>query len=446
LQPPDLLSGEKGETAVKTVLAGNACHLSDMAFEDAERPPADLHPLINLVGDAEVANGALDLTPLRKGIGLSGAAWFYRPLSVIEGFETEFTFVIKAPPDEVLWEEEGQDERKVIEESRQHGREYGKREFDPDSGRWFRRARASDGFAFVLQLDKTCRIEEGPKANQSRALGSSGLQLGYGGLTSCFAVQFATQPSCKRYTIKKNKNSDGEGDGTKFLCSLMYEPKLYASGKIDKDNSRSSHFYVNAEYAGKECICPTSGKIFVAPELPPERKPELEKVELSHHCDRVSVQCPGVHPKHANTSGPAACMATAKVPELDDGRQHTARILLERNRFHAAGVARTDEEKAALEATGALTEGNPTHRLLVYVDDMQHALINLELDISDVFGETLAETGGRMFAGFTAGTGRANGSHIIKSWRFFEVTGGVRQEREDNDFFGIGRMLGLTTD
>ena len=35
---------------------------------------------------------------------------------------------------------------------------------------------------------------------------------------------------------------------------------------------------------------------------------------------------------------------------------------------------------------------------------------------------------------------------MITSWRFFEVTGGVRQEREDNDFFGIGRMLGLVTD
>lgn len=147
-------------------------------------------------------------------------------------------------------------------------------------------------------------------------------------------------------------------------------------------------------------------------------------------------------------------MASAKTEELDDERQHTVRILLERNRFHSPGVAKTDEEKEALEKTGALAEGNPSHRLLVYVDDMQSAVINLELDVDDVFGETLEETAGRMFAGFTAGTGREHASHIITSWRFYEV-GGVREERED-DFLGLGgigrmlgqsgRMLGLTGD
>ena len=47
-----------------------------------------------------------------------------------------------------------------------------------------------------------------------------------------------------------------------------------------------------------------------------------------------------------------------------------------------------------------------------------------------------------MFAGFTAGTGRNNASHVISSWRFYEV-GGVRQNREDDDYFGLKGFLGL---
>ena len=57
-----------------------------------------------------------------------------------------------------------------------------------------------------------------------------------------------------------------------------------------------------------------------------------------------------------------------------------------RDRFRSSGVARSASQKAALEATGALADGNPTHRLLVYVDDMQTALVNLEIDAEKVFG------------------------------------------------------------
>ena len=40
---------------------------------------------------------------------------------------------------------------------------------------------------------------------------------------------------------------------------------------------------------------------------------------------------------------------------------------------------------------GALADGIPSHRLLIYVDDMQTALINLELDLGEVFSESLSE-------------------------------------------------------
>jgi len=132
-------------------------------------------------------------------------------------------------------------------------------------------------------------------------------------------------------------------------------------------------------------------------------------------------------------------MGSARTRELDDGEPHTCRILLEKNRFWSPAVARTDEEKAALEATGALAEGNPTHRLLVYVDDMQNALVNIEIDAEDVFGETLEKSGGKMYAGFTAGTGRQNASHMITSWKFFEV-GGQREDQGGDDFFGLARL------
>lgn len=402
LGPAPLLTVQNGKKAIDEARKGGLCYLPELAFEDAEKPPAEDAPLLTLVGDAEVANGALDLTPLRKGVGLCGAAWYHRPVTVKEGFETEFTFVIKPPPSE-------------------HGH-----------------VRGSDGFAFVLQLDENCIDKKG----LSRALGSSGIQLGFGNLTSCFAVQFATQPSCARKVIKKKneKDIDGQGDGTKFLCSLLYEPHYMADKlTLDKKASKRSYFYVDAKFENKECIDPLSGKIFVAPEWPPDRKPNMEEVELSHHCDRVSVQCPGVHPQRANSSGPEACMATAPVFMLDDQVQHKCRILLEKNRFWTPARAKTDEEKAALEATGGLAEGVPTHRLLVYVDNMQQAVINLELDAEDVFGETLDKFDGKMYAGFTAGTGRANASHMITSWKFFEV-GGQREDKGGDDFFGLGRL------
>jgi hypothetical protein len=45
----------------------------------------------------------------------------------------------------------------------------------------------------------------------------------------------------------------------------------------------------------------------------------------------------------------------------------------------------------------------------VYVDDMQHALINLEVSLPTLLGAAAAE--GRMVAGFTAATGKRYASH-----------------------------------
>ena len=426
--PPDLApAGDEGMRLVKAALNDGpgdekrVCVQKELAFEDAEKPPGrpgEIQPLVSLVGDAEIAAGALDLTPLRKGVGLTGACWFHRPLAVLEGFETTFTFKIVPPSDKndpKGKKGKGGASAAVAAEERQRG---------------------SDGFAFVLQLDSEFLVNRGDK-QVSAAIGASGLGLGYAGLTSCFAVQFATWPSCARKMVVPKIEKDGEGDGTRYLCSLLYEPvykkpaALTADEKrdggkvIDYEKSKRSHFYVETKHEGKECIDPTSERVFVAPELPEERKPKYEPIEKTHthHCDRVSVQCPGVHPKSRNSSGPEASMANAKVAPLDDGMQHEARIVLERNRFKTAPLpAASEEQKAALEATGALAEGNPSHRLLVYIDDMQTALINLELDADDVFGENLPK-GGRMFAGFTAGTGRQHASHIITSWKFFEVAG-----------------------
>ena len=73
-----------------------------------------------------------------------------------------------------------------------------------------------------------------------------------------------------------------------------------------------------------------------------------------------------------------------------------------------------------LESTGALAEGNPSHRLLVYVDDMHNALINLEVELRDLFEDGDAWDG-RMTAGFTAGSGTVSAGHTISNWHLYEV-------------------------
>ena len=101
-----LLRRDRGETIESVDAADDralAAADASESFDDALAPPP-LSPRtaaggkLACVGDAEVWAGALDLTPLRKGMGLSGAAWWTAPLAVANGFESEFTFRIVPPP------------------------------------------------------------------------------------------------------------------------------------------------------------------------------------------------------------------------------------------------------------------------------------------------------------------------------------------------------------
>ena len=52
------------------------------------------------------------------------------------------------------------------------------------------------------------------------------------------------------------------------------------------------------------------------------------------------------------------------------------------------------------------------------------------------------QSGGRMFAGFTSGTGRTHASHVITSWKFFEVAGRKVEQQEGAESF-FGSLFGL---
>ena len=61
--------------------------------------------------------------------------------------------------------------------------------------------------------------------------------------------------------------------------------------------------------------------------------------------------------------------------------------------------------------------------------------------MDEVFGENV-QSGGRMFAGFTSGTGRTHASHVITSWKFFEVAGHKVEQQEGAESF-FGSLFGL---
>jgi len=262
--------------------------------------------------------------------------------------------------------------------------------------------RGSDGFAFVLHRD-----ERGVSA-----LGSSGIQLGYGGLTCSLAVQLCTKPSC----AARRKLGRGAGRGA-------------GSGAADEDDDvlctlpepHDNIFLVPRALSGKECICPLTGLPFVAPLLDETATsipaPTHEDVDLSHHTDRISVQCAGVH---ANSTGPEASLASTALPPLDDGAIHRVRILLERDRLYDPRLPHIPAAEGAEEEVAARM-GDSSYRLLVYVDNMHAALINIELDLRSVFGE-LEHWDGNMIAGFTAGTGKRTSAHVITSWSLHEIS------------------------
>ena len=346
--------------------------LPAVSFEEAVQPRSDRLPqALVCTGEAEVWRGTLELTPPRKGIGIAGGAWFHRPLTVANGFETDFTFRITKPPNT---------------------------------------QRGSDGFAFVLQRDE----------RSVAALGTSGIQLGFGGLTRSLAVQFATQPSCAER--RKSPKAEGEAEDESVLCTL---PEPYGQ----------HIFLVPHALSGKECICPFTGDHFIAPEfdsLPVAPSLEYEPVDLSHHTDRLSVQSAGAHP---NSSGPEASLASASLPMLDDGCPHHARIVLERDRLYDPRLPRADDAADDDDAAGIQSKGSgSSYRLLVYVDNMHAALINIEIELRDLFGQ-VEDWDGTMIAGFTAGTGKRAAAHAITSWSFHEVSEGRAAKVKSTGWF-----------
>ena len=76
--------------------------------------------------------------------------------------------------------------------------------------------------------------------------------------------------------------------------------------------------------------------------------------------------------------------------------------------------------------TGSSVAGS-SYRLLVYVDDMHNALLNLEVELRDLF-EDGEQWDGKMTCGFTAGTGKSAAGHTIESWQLYEVTNEQPQE------------------
>ena len=182
-----------------------------------------------------------------------------------------------------------------------------------------------------------------------------------------------------------------------------------------------------------------------------EGKPlgDWEEVDLSHHTDRVSVQCSG---NRANSTGPEASLASASLREwphrdlrLDDGQEHTARILLERNRFRDPRLARVDGTPPADDgasdspepANGTSIQGS-SYRLLVYIDDMHRALINLEIELRDLFDDGDVWDG-QMTAGFTAGTGKVAAGHSIHSWSMHEIC--REQDKERGEGWNLGKLF-----
>ena len=298
--------------------------LRPVSFAEAVAPPPiplprggqrAAAPLLVCTGDADVLQGRLELTPLRKGMGLSGAGWFHRPVAVMAGFETSFTFTVTPPPPV------------------------------PNADPAGPPPRASDGFAFVLQLDP----------RRSSAVGGAGVQMGHGGLSASLAVQFSVSPSCatsKRRPAESPNDPESEEAENQTLCTL---PEPY-----------DHIFFVPNHLSEKECICPFTGFTFLAPALAAptdEEDVEFAEVDLSHRRDRVSVHCAGAG---VNSSGPETCISAAPLRPIDDGEPHTARIVLEQNRFHD-GAAPTVEE----------SQPSASHRLTVYLDELKCVLATI---------------------------------------------------------------------
>ena len=272
-KPPELVAGDdKGVKQVQGVISGGACHLKDFAFEDAVKPPGGLPPLLTLVGDAEIgdardvegARGALDLTPLRKGVGLVGAAWYHRPLSVRHGFETEFTFKI-LPPEPAA----------------------------PDA----ERPRASDGFAFVLQLDQRDAFLDPPidyderpeeKPRVSKGIGAYAARQRQVVLRRAVLRGRAARAGDQRLQGQRRLGRQGQ-----VPLRARVRPRLRPKdGALDPKASKAA--YVATKHAGRECIYKwrregeDKDRYAVAPQLPPGGAKKVD-IEESHRATATRV-------------------------------------------------------------------------------------------------------------------------------------------------------------
>jgi len=369
-------------------------------------------PLV-LVGDAEISHGRIDLTPLHKGMGLAGAAWWDVPLRISNGFEVNFT--VHATPAQGC-------------------------------------QRASDGFAFVLQLD--------PRG--TNALGCPSTGLGYSGLQNALAVQVCTAPSCASTrrvlaTVASagtsvshsredwlgqafEEESDDVGEAA-YLCTLPY-PHEHA-------------FLVPASLSEKECICPFTGALFIAPTLPAGPDPRREEANLSHRYDHVSIQCSATQsPRrrgadaeasdaslaHGIATGPDGSLAAAQlIWPVDDGIPHYVRILMEPDRFTSRDGKCGKSTSLRGKMGGWDAPDTPMHRLLVFIDNMAKPLLCCNLSIIELFGGSSRwnSVGDGMLAGITAAGGSSRGSFAISDWSVHQL------HRTDTWLSRAARTLGV---
>lgn len=63
---------------------------------------------------------------------------------------------------------------------------------------------------------------------------------------------------------------------------------------------------------------------------------------------------------------------------------------------------------------------NGAHHLSVFIDNDFKSKLSLQLDLNEVF-RGLERWDGRLYAGFTASTGRLYGEHAITEWEVYEA-------------------------
>jgi len=364
-------------------------------------PVGQAPPAVVTVGQAEVLDNVLRLTPLAKGVGQRGAAWLNEPVNVRAGFEVIFRVKVTAPVD-----------------------------LDGTP------AQPADGFAFVMHRDPRLRA----------ALGGSGTQLGYGGMENVIAVQFGVQPSCAREHPKDPAKQLGLDDDEKILCQK-------------KSDSRN-YFWVRKGDLGKRVYNPfNTSEVITAPKLEnltmntlftanksrargaDDFDPSDEDVDelLRHRVNAISVQTDGVRPV---STAPVHSRGHASLSEYDidlgDGKEHQIRIVFEPSRFatksaehsvmssdywrrewdwhsQSAGDAERHEPK---KKRSKITRSH--HHLSVYVDDNFRAKLSIQVDLNDWLSD-VEHWDGHMIAGLTASTGRLYAEHAITSWELYQA-------------------------